>query len=875
MKYRSMSVCLALFVSLSCAEQDAERQDAPLKNTSHTASAVVEKKSPKSAAEAKDPLNVQAVLNTYCMDCHGQDNQKGKVRFDTLATLDVETRTDLLSRANEAVHFEEMPPSNKPQPSEAERRLLSDWLGKQLGESGDAALKDKMRYPHYGNVIEHDLLFSGQIKDKAYTPSRRWLVSPQIYHERVMDVLSVQGRERENYKARNFFGVTNPFILPESSGVRDYDITALNGGHLLVMLGNTQWIVDKQIFAARLKTPEKDALLKNMSKADRWYPRQTPAAFEAIILADAAPTQAQMDDAVKTQFALALGRQPSEQELRKYVGLLSSSIAMAGNTQGLRQMLTAVLLESEFVYRMELGGGKPDAFGRKMLTPHEAAYAISYAIGDRKPDAELLKAAAQGRLETKADYQREVVRLLKEPDYFRAQIDPTLNGGQYKSNVSSHPKIVRFFREFFGYRAAANVFKDPPRALGRYQNPSRGTVGSPGWLILEADLIVTHHVEKDQDVFENLLTSDKYFVYHQDSGEKGKAVIAEWRATWDKLKDTPWQTEPMKVLEENFEFIKQQKSLRITKLEDKRAASNLVTHMRFFSEYFPKGKTPYPRVPWSHGYYINHSIFYSLPPTPMRGRYYSKAESPEYWANVQENNPVEWWDFPLEQPFSIPNRKGILSHPAWLIAHSQNFHTDPIRRGRWIREKLLAGRVPDVPITVDAQVPDHPDKTFRHRVEEVTGAEECWKCHKHMNPVGLPFEAYDDFGRYRTEEELEHPDNLIKRGNGKSSFDEYPTLPVKTTGGLDGTGDPTLDGDVQDPFELIDRLAKSDRVRQSIIRHAFRFYMGRNEMLSDAKTLIDADKAYVESGGSFKAVVVSLLTSDSFMYRKDIESAGQ
>ena len=66
----------------------------------------------------------------------------------------------------------------------------------------------------------------------------------------------------------------------------------------------------------------------------------------------------------------------------------------------------------------------------------------------------------------------------------------------------------------------------------------------------------------------------------------------------------------------------------------------------------------------------------------------------------------------------------------------------------------------------------------------------------------------------------------------------------------------------------IDRLAKSPRVRQSIIRHAFRFFMGRNEMLSDSRTLMEADKAYVQSEGSFKAVVVSLLTSDSFLYRK-------
>ena len=87
-------------------------------------------------------------------------------------------------------------------------------------------------------------------------------------------------------------------------------------------------------------------------------------------------------------------------------------------------------------------------------------------------------------------------------------------------------------------------------------------------------------------------------------------------------------------------------------------------------------------------------------------------------------------------------------------------------------------------------------------------------------------------------------------------------------GALDSTGDPALDGEVKDALDLIDRLAKSTRVRQSIIRHAFRFYMGRNEMLSDSQTLIDADNAYVSSGGSFKAVILSLLTSDSFIYRK-------
>ena len=139
-----------------------------------------------------------------------------------------------------------------------------------------------------------------------------------------------------------------------------------------------------------------------------------------------------------------------------------------------------------------------------------------------------------------------------------------------------------------------------------------------------------------------------------------------------------------------------------------------------------------------------------------------------------------------------------------------------------------------------------------------------------MNPLGYAFEMYDDFGRFRQEEELEYPEHLIIEApdDGPYTRNTYKTMPLDTTGYLRGTGNPALDGKVKDALDLIDRLAKSDRVRQSIIRHAFRFFMGRNELLSDSQTLIAADQAYLESGGSFNAVILSLLTSDSFMYRR-------
>jgi hypothetical protein len=226
------------------------------------------------------------------------------------------------------------------------------------------------------------------------------------------------------------------------------------------------------------------------------------------------------------------------------------------------------------------------------------------------------------------------------------------------------------------------------------------------------------------------------------------------------------------------------------------------------------------------------------------------------------NLPGKDWDFVVEQPFVLAKgkRAGILSHPSWLIAHSLNATTDPVRRGLWIREFLLAENIPDVPILVDATVPEDHNKTLRERYA-LTEAAECWGCHKKMNPLGYPFEIFDDFGRWRAQENME---GLPKAGKN------FQTRPLNAKGALVGTGDKNLDGEVENAIDLINRLGQSRRVQQSIIRHVFRYYMGRNEMLSDSKTLIQAEKDYMDNGGSFNALLVSLLTSDSFIYRKKL-----
>ena len=225
-------------------------------------------------------------------------------------------------------------------------------------------------------------------------------------------------------------------------------------------------------------------------------------------------------------------------------------------------------------------------------------------------------------------------------------------------------------------------------------------------------------------------------------------------------------------------------------------------------------------------------------------------------------------EWPKNQPVDLPgDRIGILMQPSWLVAWGSNFDNDPVRRGLWIRERLLGDKVPEVPVGVVIVLPDDPKRTLRDRMK-ITKENVCWKCHQKIDDLGFPFEAFDHFGRPRkTENSVDY-----------KAFQETKKwivhkLPLETTGIIYASGDPKLDGPVKNAAEMIRKLADSERVRQVFVRYAFRYFMGRNETPDDAATLQEADRVYVQSGGSFKELVVSLLTSESFLYRS-VQSQG-
>lgn len=974
-----------------------------------------------------------ALLEQYCFSCHDAETAKGDVRLDNLATLSLEARLDLMNRMHEQVFVGEMPPKKKQQPSEAERNLLSGWLSGELRAHNSSKLEEKLRMPEYGNVVDHEKLFSGKYKDlPGFTPDRRWLISEFIFDAKFNKLFDLVGQRDVDGKRQHVIGanhrngvnLTNPFLLPTHSGVRYYDTTTLDGGHLLTMLTNakeasahmlyqarrnaayvpaitsilgSQWAHEK-ILATRedflkasiedllrelfkekheallpkfvaskweappvargpdgqpLKKPVfdtaspgneelnaiwgamrrnlkdgegedvlvarcerdwvnfgvnertiqlrvvfmhgyMDELLKRMPKATAAQPRPPAESELAVIraalvqhrkagdsysaliakcLADwseqfrqerekAGLTDETLGKLVDQLFVKIIERAPSAQEKAEYIALTKQSFQRVGNEQAVEKLIQTLILRTDFVYRQEFGAGTADAHGRKMLSPRDASYALAYALTDSSPDKELVAAASSGRLNTREDYRREVERMLKVRSQYYIIDEAVERIGLNDSFTDLPIRKLRFFREFFGYPALLSIFKDNKRFGGDYTDASAR-------LVSEADMLVEFILKQDRNVFERLLTTEEFYVYHSGNNKEMAASVEHIRKVYEYFKDKDWQNFDAAKLKTHVAFLTENpvRGVPVKSLGEKAGRNDTLKTFKLaltsYTDRLNEGQTaamPFPAFP-------SHDM------TEARTRTGKQMRGPEVAKSF--NLDMANWNYPATQPAKMEHRKGILTHPAWLIAFAGNTATDPIRRGKWVREKLLAGTIPDVPVTVDAVIPEDHQKTLRQRLEKVTQAEYCWKCHERMNPLGTTFEMYDDFGRFRMEESLEHPDNLIKKMPDKGApqadlRDIYKTLPVNSTGRLEGTGDPALDGDLRDAIELTERLAKSAKVRQSIIRHAFRYFMGRNEVLSDSKTLIDADQAYVQSGGSFDAVIISLLTSDSFIYRKAI-----
>ena len=811
-------------------------------------------------------------LASHCVDCHGAEEPEGNLSLDKLGRVD-EVNAGIWTAVWAQVTLKEMPPEDADQPAVIERLQFSDWIVGELTR----VMRDKGGFqahldPNKGNFVDHDLLFGslpeGIKLEPTSSPRRLWRVTPQEHVTRLNELINREpdfDPEKPGLRTRGdvvptnhggelkiYFGTDRiikwqggtvayatsvksmPAILSSARkhGLENYpdfytvnsaeatQIMSLAGDILRYMAYGPLSIANPEQITDDPNTYKIEGDLRGLPTALVYSTKiKRPLTPVYDLMKEEGVSDERLRAAVDYLFEALTFRPPGEKESDTYLEIVKQSVEKLGKEDGVVLGLSSIFLDRDALFRPELTENhKPDEHGRVMLQDWELGLAVNHALRYIKPDEELRKAIIEGRMRTKEDVKREVERMLAD------------------SSIRK-PRILRFFRDYFDYDLGGYICKDS-KALGETGASTRGTSHYRAMFDATAstDRLIELILEEDKDVLKQLLTTDKvvatrtdnvYFGRKRTKEEVAESIAAAKRAEAEAIKAEAAVLEAAETeLASLEEFLKANPDEARSKRKELSEAKKTVAAAKKKVDAAKKKRRSN----------VNHNVEQA------------KLSGPKIFARVSRRSFGNGSMKPDRILATAPEgqRLGILTHPSWLVSHSDAMDNHAILRGRWVRERLLGGGIPDVPITVDAMLPDEPKNTLRERMR-VTRETYCWTCHQKMDPLGLPFEMFNHAGLYR-ETEL-----------GK---------PVDTTGEIIGSGDPTLDGEVSDALELIDRLAHSERVEQVFVRHAFRFWMGRNETLNDAPVLQAAHKAYRENGGSMNAMLTSLITSDAFLYRK-------
>ena len=99
---------------------------------------------------------------------------------------------------------------------------------------------------------------------------------------------------------------------------------------------------------------------------------------------------------------------------------------------------------------------------------------------------------------------------------------------------------------------------------------------------------------------------------------------------------------------------------------------------------------------------------------------------------------------------------GLLTQAGILAALSDGREANPVKRGAWVARKIVAEPPDDPPPNVP-QLPDDDgaDLTLRQKLERHRDQKGCAKCHRGIDPWGLPLEQFDAGGLLRTEDDVD------------------------------------------------------------------------------------------------------------------------
>jgi hypothetical protein len=194
-------------------------------------------------------------------------------------------------------------------------------------------------------------------------------------------------------------------------------------------------------------------------------------------------------------------------------------------------------------------------------------------------------------------------------------------------------------------------------------------------------------------------------------------------------------------------------------------------------------------------------------------------------------------------------RGGLLLLGTVLGMHAHPNESSPVRRGVFVRQRLMCQSLPAPPESLNIMPPGlDPTLTTRARFARHSTEDLCKSCHRFIDPVGFGFERYDGVAAYRATE------------GGQ---------PIDASGEVIGLEDLNADTTVKfdGPADLARILGASPNAQACFARQLFRYARGGEDGGKDACAIRTLQNLFQQNGFDIRRLLLEVVRQKSFLTR--------
>ncbi len=214
--------------------------------------------------------------------------------------------------------------------------------------------------------------------------------------------------------------------------------------------------------------------------------------------------------------------------------------------------------------------------------------------------------------------------------------------------------------------------------------------------------------------------------------------------------------------------------------------------------------------------------------------------------------PVTGGEFQATTVPDYRTRGGLLHQGSILTMTADGAESNPIYRGVWILERLLHDPPPPPPPVVpslEASSEEFEGLTLKQKIELHREQTSCSNCHAKIDPWGIALENFDAIGAWREKALVINPDTAAQ------SF-----LPIDSSTALPGGEE------IQGSADLTSFLSEEREYEftRSIAWHMMTYALAREPNLGDKTELDSVHRHFRTSGYKLSALVLAIVQSEVF-----------